>query len=139
MKILQFAFDGDPTNPYLPANIHGRHWVVYTGTHDNPTTTGWWQELDSESRGRVEAAVGAAVTAPAWQLLELGLASSAALVVTPLQDLLELDDRARFNTPGTCEGNWSWRLDRPIADLDGPLMGYGRMAARYGRGAAAAG
>jgi 4-alpha-glucanotransferase len=139
MKILQFAFDGNADNPYLPDNFSGSHWVVYTGTHDNPTTTGWWQELDSESRGRVEAAVGAAVTAPAWQLLELGLASSAALVVTPLQDLLELDDRARFNTPGTCEGNWSWRLDRPIADLDGPLMGYGRMAARYGRGAAAAG
>ncbi|MEB3266069.1 MAG: 4-alpha-glucanotransferase [Cyanobacteriota bacterium] len=133
MKILQFAFDGNADNPYLPASYSGDHWVVYTGTHDNPTTTGWWQDLDGEGRRRVEQAVEAPVTAPAWQLLELGLASRATLVVTPLQDLLELDDRARFNTPGTCEGNWSWRLDRPVADLEGPLMGYGQMAARYGR------
>lgn len=133
MKILQFAFDGNADNPYLPARYSGSDWVVYTGTHDNPTTTGWWHDLDADGRRRVEAAVGAAVTAPAWQLLELGLASTAALVVTPLQDLLELGDGARFNTPGTCEGNWSWRLDRPVADLAGPLHGYGRMAATYGR------
>ena len=73
--------------------------------------------------------------APAWQLLELGLASPAGLMVVPLQDLLELDDRARFNTPGTNSGNWSWRLQQSIQSLEGPLLGYGAMAARYGRGA----
>ena len=134
MKILQFAFDGDPTNPYLPANIKGRRWVVYTGTHDNATSIGWWQQLNPEARARVEAAVGGGVHAPGWQLLELALASSADLVVAPLQDLLELDDQARFNTPGTTEGNWSWRLDRSIASLAGALGGYGAMASRYGRG-----
>jgi 4-alpha-glucanotransferase len=134
MKILQFAFDGDPTNPYLPANIKGRRWVVYTGTHDNATSIGWWQQLNPEARDRVEAAVGGGVHAPGWQLLELALASSADLVVVPLQDLLELDDHARFNTPGTTEGNWSWRLDRSIASLAGALGGYGAMAGRYGRG-----
>jgi 4-alpha-glucanotransferase len=134
MKILQFAFDGDPTNPYLPANIKGRRWVVYTGTHDNATSIGWWQQLNPEARARVEAAVGGGVHAPGWQLLELALASSADLVVVPLQDLLELDDHARFNTPGTTEGNWSWRLDRSIASLAGALGGYGAMAGRYGRG-----
>jgi len=137
MKILQFAFNGDPANPYLPANIHGRRWVVYTGTHDNATSIGWWQGLDGDARARVEAAVGAPVTAPGWQLLELALASSADLAVVPLQDLLELGDEARFNTPGTTGGNWSWRLDRPIASLAGALGGYGAMAARYGRGVAA--
>ena len=50
MKILQFAFDGNPENPYLPANIHGDRWVVYTGTHDNPTTIGWWRDLDAPAR-----------------------------------------------------------------------------------------
>jgi 4-alpha-glucanotransferase len=51
----------------------------------------------------------------------------------PLQDLLELDDRARFNTPGTSSGNWTWRLEQPIADLGSKLQGYGEMAARYQR------
>ena len=133
MKILQFAFNGDSTNPYLPANIQGPHWVVYTGTHDNATTVGWWQSLDGDSRQRLAEAVGAPITAPAWQLLELALASPANLAVVPLQDLLELDDRARFNTPGTSSGNWTWRLEQPIADLEGKLQGYGEMAARYQR------
>lgn len=133
MKILQFAFDGDPANPYLPANIRGRDWVVYTGTHDNATSVGWWQSLGDDARHRVAEAVGAPITAPAWQLLELALASSADLAVVPLQDLLELDDRARFNTPGTSSGNWTWRLAQPISSLAGPIQGYGAMAARYGR------
>jgi 4-alpha-glucanotransferase len=137
MKILQFAFDGDSTNPYLPANIRGRRWVVYTGTHDNATSDGWWQSLGEDARQRVAEAVGAPITAPAWQLLELALASSADLAVVPLQDLLELDDRARFNTPGTSSGNWTWRLQQPVASLDGALQGYGTMAARYGRAASA--
>ena len=134
MKILQFAFDGDPANPYLPANIRGHRWVVYTGTHDNATTVGWWQSLDDAARARVEQALGAPITAPAWQLLELALATSADLAVVPLQDLLELDDRARFNTPGTSSDNWCWRLEQPIEELEGPLAGYGAMAHRYGRG-----
>ncbi len=133
MKILQFAFDGNDDNPYLPAHYVGHRWVVYTGTHDNATTLGWWHSLDDAARARVESAVGAAVTAPGWQLLELALASPAELVVVPIQDLLELGDEARFNVPGTIEGNWSWRLDRPVADLEGPLYGYGAMAARWGR------
>lgn len=133
MKILQFAFDGNATNPYLPSNFEGERWVAYTGTHDNATSVGWWQGLDQAARDRVAAAVGAPVHAPAWQLLELGLASPAQLMVVPLQDLLELGDDARFNTPGTTSGNWSWRLDRPLDALEGPLFGFGQMAARYGR------
>ncbi|KAF0654126.1 4-alpha-glucanotransferase [Cyanobium sp. Copco_Reservoir_LC18] len=134
MKILQFAFDGNDDNPYLPANYSGSRWVVYTGTHDNATSLGWWRDLDDGARGRVAAVVGAEVRAPSWQLLEVALASPADLAVVPLQDLLELGDEARFNTPGTIEGNWSWRLSRPISSLAGPLQGFGAMAARYGRG-----
>jgi len=138
MKVLQFAFDGAADNPYLPANFRGSRWVVYTGTHDNATSRGWWESLDHGGRERLESLVGGRITAPSWQLLELGLASCAELTVVPLQDLLELGDEARFNTPGTVSGNWSWRLDRPVAELAGPLHGYGRMAARYGRGGSAA-
>lgn len=138
MKILQFAFDGNDDNPYLPANYRGSRWVVYTGTHDNATSCGWWQALDGDSRGRVEQLIGAPVQAPSWQLLELALASAAELAVVPLQDLLELDDQARFNTPGTSSGNWSWRLTQPLASLQGAVHGFGAMAARYGRGPLAA-
>jgi len=133
MKVLQFAFDGAADNPYLPANFAGGRWVVYTGTHDNATSLGWWDSLDSDSRGRFGALVGGSVHAPSWQLLELALASNADLAVVPLQDLLELGDGARFNTPGTASGNWSWRLDRPLDALAGPVHGFGAMAARYGR------
>jgi 4-alpha-glucanotransferase len=129
MKILQFAFDGQDSNPYLPANYRGSHWVVYTGTHDNATTVGWWRGLDEGTRHQVAALVGGEVRAPGWQLLEVALRSSAELVVVPLQDLLELGDEARFNTPGTTDaGNWCWRLDRPLEALAGPLKGYADMA-----------
>ena len=138
MKILQFAFDGDTSNPYLPSNYVGDRWVVYTGTHDNATTLGWWRQLDSDSRARVSAAVGAEVQAPGWQLLELALDSAAELVVVPLQDLLELGDEARFNTPGTASGNWCWRMQRPVGDLADKIHGLGAMAARHGRAAAGA-
>jgi 4-alpha-glucanotransferase len=133
MKVLQFAFDGAADNPYLPANTVGSRWVVYTGTHDNATSRGWWDSLDQDSRWRFAALVGGSVHSPSWQLLELALASSADLAVVPVQDLLELDDGARFNTPGTASGNWNWRLDLPLERLAGAVHGYGAMAARYGR------
>jgi 4-alpha-glucanotransferase len=140
MKILQFAFDGNSDNGYLPVNYKGHRWVVYTGTHDNATTNGWWQGLEEHQRRQVGELLGDMVVAPGWQLAELALASCAELVVVPLQDLMGLDDSARFNTPGTASGNWSWRLQEPIADLAGHLHGYGAMAARYGRcGGAGAG
>jgi 4-alpha-glucanotransferase len=135
MKILQFAFDGNDDNPYLPANIQGSRWVVYTGTHDNATALGWWQALDHASRQRLEHQLQAPVNAPGWQLLELALASPAELAVVPLQDLLELGDEARFNTPGTLGANWTWRLTAPLATLDGPLQGYGELARRHSRSA----
>jgi 4-alpha-glucanotransferase len=68
----------------------------------------------------------------------VALASEAELAVVPLQDLLELGTEARFNTPGTTVGNWSWRLARPIEDIAGPVHGYGAMAARHRRGPGAA-
>ena len=77
--------------------------------------------------------MGAAVTAPGWQLLELGLASSAGLMMTPLQDLLHLDDAARFNTPGTVGRNWSWRLPQIDQSVEDALKGYGERGSLWGR------
>ena len=138
MKVLQFAFDGLPDNPYLPENVDGTRWVVYTGTHDNPTTLGWWNNLDEASRERIASRVNGPVQAPAWHLFEMAFATPAELVVAPLQDLLHLDDRARFNTPGTSEGNWSWRLPRFDEALNGALKGYGERGAVWGRSGAGA-
>ncbi len=133
MKVLQFAFDGLADNPYLPENIEGRRWVVYTGTHDNPTTLGWWNRLDHDSRNRISSRVHGEMEAPAWHLFDMAFATPAELVVAPLQDLLHLDDAARFNTPGTSEGNWSWRQPSFDGDLEGALKGYGERGSIWGR------
>ncbi len=113
MKILQFAFDGDARNLYLPHN-HQRNNVVYTGTHDNNTTLGWYHQLDSQSRRFLHHYLGqsaqTALDMP-WRLNRVALASVAQLAVLPLQDILSLDERHRMNTPGTDSGNWRWRFE----------------------------
>jgi len=109
MKILQFAFDGSPDNPYLPER-HGENAVVYTGTHDNDTTLGWWQGLDEAERGRVAEALGEGSGDMPWALIRCALHSTARLAVVPMQDLLGLDGKHRMNIPGSTSGNWRWRF-----------------------------
>jgi len=119
MRILQFAFDGDPHNPYLPSN-YARDTVVYTGTHDNSTTRDWFETLpDSEKRVfrncLGQTAVQSRDAAP--DLIELAWSSVAALSVAPLQDLLNLGREARMNLPGSANGNWTWRCtEEMLAD-----------------------
>jgi 4-alpha-glucanotransferase len=108
MKILQFAFDGNPHNPYLPAH-HGELSVIYTGTHDNDTTASWWAGLDDATRDLVRAELLDPDEAMPWALIRLALASTARLAVVPAQDLLGLGSASRLNTPGTAVGNWTWR------------------------------
>jgi 4-alpha-glucanotransferase len=109
MKILQFAFDGGADNPYLPQN-HEPLSVVYTGTHDNDTTLGWYENLDDAGRQKVNEYMPADMTEMPWALIKTALESSSGLAIIPLQDLLELGSGARMNTPGTSSGNWSWRF-----------------------------
>jgi len=116
MRILQFAFGGEPNHPYLPHSYPSRS-VVYTGTHDNQTTLGWWLSIGEEERSRVLRYVGGGSGDPAWDLIRLAWDSPAELAVAPMQDLLALDDQSRLNTPGRAEGNWSWRLDTRPDDL----------------------
>jgi 4-alpha-glucanotransferase len=112
MKILQFAFGGDEDNPYLPAN-HIENCIVYTGTHDNDTTMGWFNSTDENTRKNVlHILPDAKAEDMPWALIESALTSHARLAVIPMQDLLELGSEARFNTPGTVENNWSWRLQK---------------------------
>ncbi|WP_435770718.1 4-alpha-glucanotransferase [Nocardioides sp. SYSU DS0651] len=117
MKILQFAFDGEADNPYLPER-HGELSVVYTGTHDNDTTLGWWRQLDARARARVRAHLEDPDEPMPWALIGLALASTARLAVVPAQDLLGLDSDSRMNTPGTDEGNWTWRAPAGAFDDD---------------------
>lgn len=119
MRVLQFAFDGKPDNPHLPENFpeHGRV-VVYTGTHDNDTTLGWYQSAPPEVQARVRnylarhgIHVSCAEDVP-WALLALAFGSRARLAVVPMQDVLGLGSEARMNYPSRPEGNWTWRLKR---------------------------
>jgi 4-alpha-glucanotransferase len=109
MKVLQFAFGGTGDNPHLP-HMHEPDCVVYTGTHDNDTTIGWFSTLDGESLRRVEFFLRLTPGAMPDALIRATLGSVARLAVIPVQDLLRLGSEARLNTPGTASGNWSWKL-----------------------------
>ena len=110
-RVLQFAFDGHPDNPYLPGN-YVPNTVVYTGTHDNPTTRGWYEELPEGQRQELRHHLernGSKGAEAASALMHLAWSSVAALAMAPLQDLLNLGREARMNVPGRAAGNWRWR------------------------------
>ncbi len=115
MRVLQFAFDAfeeGAGNPHLPHN-HVRNSIVYTGTHDNDTTAGWYAGLPPRRRRYVRAYARSTRTGPdavAWDLVRMAQASVAQIAVAPLQDLLGLGNMARMNLPGTPAGNWQWRF-----------------------------
>ena len=107
MKVLQFAFY-EPDSPYLP-HRHVPNAVVYTGTHDNDTTRGWWATLDPDARRRASAYLGTDGREIEWDLIRAAYASVAERAIVPLQDVFGLGSEARMNTPSEPEGNWSWR------------------------------
>ena len=114
MRVLQFAFDGRPDNPHLPSN-YVANTVVYTGTHDNATTRGWFEELPERQRQNLRnylKPLAAKECGAASALVELAWSSVAALAMAPLQDILNLGNEARMNLPGRAEGNWRWRCTK---------------------------
>lgn len=133
MKVLQFAFGGDPGDPFLPHNYR-RECVVYTGTHDNDTTLGWYQVTSTEAERdyarRYLARDGSDI---AWDLIRLAWASVANTAITPVQDLMSLGHEHRMNTPGTCGApNWCWRL-QPGWLHEGIVARLRELTAIYGR------
>lgn len=131
MAVLQFAFDGDSDNPYLPHNLE-RNMVVYPGTHDNDTAIGWWTALPLERRRRVEHYLGCDIADPATALARMAMGSVAGWAVIPLQDALKLGSEARMNTPARLEGNWRWRAtDAQLAS--GWEAWFRDLAETYGR------
>ncbi|MEK7466976.1 MAG: 4-alpha-glucanotransferase [Planctomycetota bacterium] len=135
MRVLQFAFDGDPRNPFLPEN-YDSNTAVYTGTHDNDTTTGWWEALPEADRHRVRTHLGFDGHDVAWKFIRVAWSSRAALAIAPLQDVLILGSDARMNIPGLARGNWRWRfterhpLQERLEGLRGLTSESGRLAKR---------
>jgi 4-alpha-glucanotransferase len=110
MAVLQFAFDHFEDNPHKPANITTDD-VVYTGTHDNDTSVGWFSKLDAEERAFVFDTLGSEPTEDiATLMINTAMQTDASLAVAPLQDFLGLDGQSRMNTPGVTDGNWHWRF-----------------------------
>ena len=114
MKILQFAWD-NPDNEFLPHNYIHTNCIVYTGTHDNNTTVGWWEDEASEgSKQYFGQYVGREIHEPHWELIRLGMMSVGHTFITPLQDILGLGVDARMNMPGREQGNWGWRFTEDV-------------------------
>ena len=113
MNVLHFAFSGDPArNPHVPHN-HTANSIIYTGTHDNNTTRGWFEkELDGPGRKRVFEYIGCKVSASSvsWELVRAAMRSVAKLAIIPMQDVLNLGADARMNMPARRAGNWLWRM-----------------------------
>lgn len=131
MSVLQFAFENNPANVYLPHNYRADS-VVYTATHDNQTTVGWFQSRSPEDQAAVQRYLGRDGGDIAWDLIRIALASVADTAILSMQDVLRLDDRARMNVPGKPEGNWSWRCrqEQLASDL---AAGLRDMTWLYGR------
>ncbi|HEV2106881.1 MAG TPA: 4-alpha-glucanotransferase [Thermomicrobiales bacterium] len=132
MKVLQFAFEDDPANPYLPHNYHHND-VVYTATHDNQTTVGWFQSRSEAERRAVQRYIGKDGSDIAWDLIRLALSSVADTAIQALQDVMRLGDEARMNVPGRPTGNWGWRF-LPHQLHNGLAEGLGELTVTYGRG-----
>lgn len=131
MKILQFAFDAGLDERDLPHN-HVRHGVVYTGTHDNDTTKGWYASRSDAERNKMNAYLGSSGEDCVGDLIRAALMSVADTAIIPLQDILKLGSEARMNIPGTPYGNWAWRFSWNM--IPGDLaVSMRRQLERYGR------
>ena len=131
MRILQFAFDGDTDNLYLPHNFKPGS-VVYTGTHDNNTVGGWWESIDETERDRVRRYFAIDGQTIHWDLIRAAFASVAELALIPMQDVLGLDGRHRMNFPGEMEGAWEWRFHWGMVE-DWHAHTLAELTTRYGR------
>jgi 4-alpha-glucanotransferase len=142
MRVLQFGFGPDSgSEKHLPHRFVP-HCVVYTGTHDNDTTKGWftstdvattqtWEEIESE-RAYARRYLDSAGKEIHWDVIRLAFSSVADTAVIPLQDILGLDSRARMNLPGKAEGNWQWRFQKGQLDRQAQDR-YAELTALYSR------
>lgn len=138
MKVLQFAFDGSPDNNFLPYNFDTPHCVVYTGTHDNDTTVGWFLggDLSDDLRQRIKRQANRFLhdtSSIHEDLIYLALASIGRLTIFPLQDVLGFGSDCRMNTPGVPTGNWGWRCAAEFLTPETAARMH-ELTVRFGRG-----
>ncbi len=110
MKILQFAFDSSEENDYLPHNFKNSNCVVYTGTHDNDTTKGWYEKASEVDKDNFRKYLNVSGENVAWDLIRLAFSTTAVFAIIPVQDLMSLDSTGRMNVPGVASGNWQYRF-----------------------------
>ena len=137
--VLQFMFTDNLRNRPRPPTDDNV--VIYTGTHDNDTTNGWWSGLSPRARARVDAELAALridEPRPSWKLIRLAFASNADTAIVPAQDLLDLGSRARMNHPGRVRGSWRWQLQPGMLgpDLAAELRDLTESSRRIGSGLA---
>jgi 4-alpha-glucanotransferase len=109
-QVLQFEYGSELESNSNVSEDQLVNSVIYTGTHDNDTTKGWYQHLTDEQRKNLEKQLGAACTDIVWAMIGRAFHSKASKVIIPMQDFLNLGTEARMNYPGIAEGNWQWRL-----------------------------
>ena len=132
-RVLQFEFGSNLQNSSNPPAPHPLETVVYTGTHDNDTTAGWFENLTSAQREILQQLLRAKEGGIVWAMIRAALASAANTAIVPAQDLLELGSEARMNLPGIAKGNWGWRIQTGVLTeklaqrLRSLTMEYGRL------------
>ncbi len=132
MKILQFAFDSGEENEFIP-HTYDKNSVVYTGTHDNNTTVGWFADSPAEDKNQMHDYFCLDEEDPAWSFIRLAWSTVSNIAIAPLQDILRLGEEARMNFPGKAPGYWKWRYkrgmltDKHAKDLLKLSKVYGRM------------
>lgn len=134
MKVLEFGFDSDNTNGYLPHNFKTTNSICYTGTHDNETILGWIKSCDEKTRSYCKDYLG--VTKDEfvpWAMVRLCWSSVCDTAIAQMQDILCLDDKARMNTPSTVGANWKWRLESFDKLNDTLAERLAKITAVYGR------
>lgn len=133
MKVLQFAFEAENESSFLPHQFTTTNCVCYTGTHDNDTTRGWYDSANERSRDKVRRYMNTDGGTVNMDFIRTCLGTIAAYAVFPLQDLLGIGTEGRMNTPGTAEGNWSWRYEKDILtdELAETLLQISHLYGRY--------
>ena len=131
MRILQFAFGEDRNHAYLP-HAYDKNTVVYTGTHDNNTTLGWYANAGEKEKDHYRRYMNVTGEAPHWDMIRLAFSSPAQMAIIPLQDVLGLGEEYRMNQPGTTKGNWSFAFSWDMWD-EGCTEGLNYLSDLFGR------
>ncbi|WP_157669729.1 4-alpha-glucanotransferase [Chitinibacter sp. GC72] len=134
MKVLQFAFEADASSDHLPHNYPDCHTVVYTGTHDNDTTVGWYTATSDKNRDYFRRYMNSSGSEAHWDLIRLAWASNALFAIAPVQDVIGAASDARMNTPGVAAGNWQYRFSPDaLSTQHAERLAYlGQLFARHG-------